>query len=149
MFIRPDNGSAHSFDEDDGPTPIQGESYGEAGKIKSTDGQGSENFHLQSGIEWVEDGCIASSFPRFILDEPTPCQKSRAGSPSLLYRSESGLHSRQSSWVGSDDAVEKYWRSDHHKFDWPSVNVQRMDPLSWHSLGLPVQDSFISKGRLP
>jgi hypothetical protein len=45
-----------------------------------------------------------------------------------------------------DDEVEKYWKSDHHRFEWPDTNVQLRSPLSWHSLGLPVQDSFIAKG---
>ncbi|XP_028395285.1 uncharacterized protein LOC114519362 [Dendronephthya gigantea] len=46
-----------------------------------------------------------------------------------------------------DDDVEKYWKSDHHRFDWPDSNVQTRSPNSWHSLGLPVQDSFIAKER--
>ena len=45
-----------------------------------------------------------------------------------------------------DDAADKYWKSDHHKFEWPDLDVQQRAPLSWHALGLPVQDSFVSKG---
>ena len=47
-----------------------------------------------------------------------------------------------------DDEVEKYWKSDHHRFEWPDRNIQFRSQLSWHSLGLPMQDSFIAKGSL-
>ena len=46
----------------------------------------------------------------------------------------------------NQDMVAEYWSSDHHKFDW-SGYVQNLDPLSWHSLGLSVPESFLSKGN--
>lgn len=46
----------------------------------------------------------------------------------------------------SQDMVAEYWSSDHHKFDW-SGYMQNLDPLSWHSLGLSVPESFLSKER--
>ena len=49
--------------------------------------------------------------------------------------------------LDDEDGVDRYWKSDHHRFEWPDVSVRQRSPLSWHSLGLPVQDSFIAKGR--
>ena len=45
-----------------------------------------------------------------------------------------------------DDKVMEYWGSDHHKFEW-SGYMQSVDPRSWHTLGLGVPESFLSKGQ--
>ena len=47
---------------------------------------------------------------------------------------------------GNQDMVAEYWSSDHHKFDW-SGYMENLDPLSWHSLGLGIPESFLSKGN--
>lgn len=66
---------------------------------------------------------------------------------SLKEASDTGL--KIAPGENDDDEVEKYWKSEHHRFEWPDANVQLRSPFSWHSLGLPVQDSFIAKGNEP
>lgn len=82
-------------------------------------------------IEDSRDKLPASNPPRFSLREASDME-------SKIFLVEND---------DDDDEVEKYWKSDHHRFEWPDTNVQLRSPLSWHSLGLPVQDSFIAKGN--
>lgn len=56
---------------------------------------------------------------------------------------ESNIASQDS----QENDKEKYWDSDHHKFEWCDYMINQ-DDRSWHALGIAVQDSFISKGNL-
>ena len=42
--------------------------------------------------------------------------------------------------------VDDYWNSDHHRFEWTNF-MQKLDPLSWHSLAISHPDSFL-KGKM-
>lgn len=87
------------------------------------------------------DSCSTVSPLKHVNDKPT-----RGNVPRFSLKEASEADLQTSFSEDYDDDVEKYWKSDHHRFDWPDRNVQARSPNSWHSLGLPVQDSFLAKG---
>ena len=68
------------------------------------------------------------------------------GEEGILNEEDDDLNDDRGNDDDSQDMVAEYWSSDHHKFDW-SGYMQNLDPLSWHSLGLSVPESFLSKGN--
>ena len=93
-----------------------------------------------------------TNVPEFSISLPADHDHSQFGLlPMIKGAGETGsvleyLPSSGETAATDDDAADKYWKSDHHKFEWPDLDVQQRAPLSWHALGLPVQDSFVSKG---
>ena len=92
---------------------------------------------------------IDSQIPALPQIEDKRSDKRPASNPPRFSLKEASDTELKISPGENDDEVEKYWKSDHHRFEWPDANVQLRSPLSWHSLGLPVQDSFIAKGNEP
>ena len=68
------------------------------------------------------------------------------GEEGILNEEDDDMNDDHGNDDDSQDMVAEYWSSDHHKFDW-SGYMQNLDPLSWHSLGLSVPESFLSKGN--
>ena len=90
---------------------------------------------------------IVSQIPALPQIEDSRDKLLASNPPQLSLREASDTELKIFLDENDDDEVEKYWKSDHHRFEWPDTNVQMRSPLSWHSLGLPVQDSFIAKGN--
>jgi len=50
--------------------------------------------------------------------------------------------SAKSEMMTKPNMVDKYWSSDHHRFEWTNF-MQKLDPMSWHALAISHPDSFL------
>ena len=47
------------------------------------------------------------------------------------------------------DAADKYWHSEHHRFQYSEhvSELLELDPLSYHNMGLAVPGTFVAEQR--